>query len=366
VDGEGAGGSTIHDVARAAKVSSSTVSRVLNGRASKVSISQATVDRVREAAAALHYRPNASARSLRTAKTQAIGVIAQDLMAPFSPEFLRVITAACHERGYHVLVGHAAFNTSEGLALSGILSSDRVDGILLLGDVLSSAVSQQEMAEFVRQHRHVVTVGCSPRQAGEVSISVDNTRGVTMALEYLYEMGHRAIGYVGSHRPPRSWEEEQRWNAYCHFVETHRLPAGEAYAANIPFDLEVAPSMLDELLRAPIRPSAIFVSNDLAALVILKAALTLGLHVPGDLSLVGFDDLPIAALSTPGLTTVKQPIEEMGRYAVSILLDKVTGTTTVTAPADSSPGVPSLIFPPTLVCRQSVRPCHLYVTDVAT
>ena len=226
MDGEGVGGTTIHDVARAAKVSSSTVSRVLNGTTSTVSISAATVDRVRAAAAALHYRPNASARSLRTAKTQTIGVIAQDLMAPFSPEFLRVISAACRERGYHVLVGNAELNTNEGWALSDILSSDRVDGILLLGDVLSSAVSQQEMAKFVREHRHVVTVGCSPRHGGEVSISVDNVRGVTLALEYLYQMGHRSIAYVGSHRPPHSWEEGQRWHAYCRFVETHELPAG--------------------------------------------------------------------------------------------------------------------------------------------
>jgi DNA-binding LacI/PurR family transcriptional regulator len=356
-------GASIQDVARVARVSPSTVSRVLNHRASGVAISPATAERVRAAAEALRYRPNASARSLRTAKTQTIGVIVRDLLAPFTAEFLGVIYAICRERGYHVLVGNAGHNVDEGWALGDILSPDRVDGILLLGDVLRATASQKQMAAFVQEHRHVVTVGCRPSLAGEISISVDNARGVALALEYLFEAGHRSIAYFGATRLPHAggeeqlrWEDEQRWDAYCRFVEAHGLPYGAAYAALVPSDLTIARNALQHVLSAPVRPTAAFVSNDMSALVLLKVAVTYGLRVPDDLSIIGFDDIPFAMLSTPGLTTVRQPIADMARYAASALLDRITGVEPAISPANAVSGTTTAVFPPTLVCRESVRP----------
>jgi DNA-binding LacI/PurR family transcriptional regulator len=356
---------SIQDVARAARVSPSTVSRVLNQRASGVAISPATVERVRAAAEALRYRPNASARSLRTTKTQTVGVIVRDLLAPFTAEFLGVIYATCRERGYHVLVGNAGHNVDEGWALGDILSPDRVDGIVLLGDVLRATASQKQMAVFVQEHRHVVTVGCRPSLAGEVSICVDNAHGVTLALDYLFGAGHRSIAYFGAMHSPYGggdeqlrWEDEQRWDAYCRFMEAHGLSYGRQYASLVPKDLAIARAALLHVLGAPVRPTAAFVSNDMSALVMLKVATTCGLRVPDDLSLVGFDDIPFAALSTPGLTTVSQPIADMGRYAASVLLDRITGVGPQEDAVAEAPEASTVVFPPTLVCRESVCPYH--------
>jgi len=353
-------GATIQDVARRAQVSTATVSRALNRSASAITISPTTVKRVQEAAVALRYHPNAAARSLRTTKTHTVGIIVSDLMHPFSAEFLQAIYAVCRARGYHVLVGNAEYHAGEGWtmgALGSILSPDRVDGILLLGDVLPATLNQEEIVTFVREHRYVVTVACRPRLAGEIAISVDNVRGVTLALEYLFALGHRSIAYLGAIQSPLSWEEQQRWEAYCSFMEAHGL-AREPRSAAIIYDHDLAATReaLRRMLDAPTPPTAAFVTNDTSALLLLKAALTCGVRVPEDLSLVGFDGLQSAELSTPGLTTVRQPIEAMGQYAANVLLDEIAAVEPSTVLPEGVSGTNPLIFPPTLVRRDSACP----------
>lgn len=352
--GAGAG---IQDVAREARVSPSTVSRVLNQAASGVTISPATVARVRAAAAKLHYRPNASARSLRTAKTQTVGVIVRDLTAPYSPEFLHVIYTVCRERGYHVLVGNTQRNTEEGWALGDILSPDRVDGILLQGDVLPPSISEEAMRVFVRDHRHVVGVGCPPTLAGEVSIMVDNALGVTLALDHLYDQGHRCIAYLGATEAPQSWEDALRWQTFSAFMAAHDLPVGPDYGAVIRgSNLPAAHTALRHFLSAPERPTAVFASNDLSALLLLRAALLGGLLVPDDLSIIGFDDISYAALSTPGLTTIRQPIEDIARYAAGVLLDRIAGVEPSSTLQEGDGAPQTVLFTPTLIRRESVHP----------
>lgn len=356
-------GGGILDVAQRAGVSPSTVSRVLNGRMGSVTISPATVERVRAAALELRYRPNPAARSLRTTTMQTIGVIARDLAQPFSAEFLQAIYAVCRTRGYHVLVGNAEYHAGEGWtmgALGDILGPERVDGLLLLGDVLPLTLNHDGMAAFVQEHRHVVTVGCRPILAGEIAISVDNTRGVTLALDYLFTLGHRSIAYIGPDQWPMPWEDEQRWDAHARFMEAHGLPYGPAYSADVRgHDLAVARKALQRVLAAPARPTAAFVSNDMSALLLLKAALTYGLRVPDDLSLVGFDGIQSAELSTPGLTTVRQPIEAIGRYAADALLDKIAAIEPPPLPPEEASGINPVVFPPTLVRRESACPPSL-------
>jgi len=240
-------------------------------------------------------------------------------------------------------VGNAEYHAGEGWtmgALGDILGPERVDGLLLLGDVLPLTLNHEGMAAFVQEHRHVVTVGCRPILAGEIAISVDNTRGVTLALDYLFALGHRSIAYIGPDQWPMSWEDEQRWEAHARFMEAHGLPYGPAYSADVRgHDLAVARKALQRVLAAPARPTAAFVSNDMSALLLLKAALTYGLRVPDDLSLVGFDGIQSAELSTPGLTTVRQPIEAIGRYAADALLDKIAAIAPPPLPLEGASGI---------------------------
>ncbi|MGH2387003.1 MAG: LacI family DNA-binding transcriptional regulator [Chloroflexota bacterium] len=355
------GGAGIRDVARAAGVSISTVSRALNFKVGGGAISQGTVDRVRVVARQLNYRPNTWARSLRTAQTKAIGAIAFDLSHPFAAELLQVVCTACEARGYHVLVGTAEYDSSEAWVLSELLSPDRVDGVILIGDTLLHASGREDeiseaMARLLAVHPHVVTVASRPSLAGESSITVDNAAGVTLGLEHLASLGHARIAHVMDGYHADSWEDNQRTRTYRRFIESHRLSYDPALEVRVGSrDLEAARQALGPLLSLPNPPTALFVNNDLAAITMLKAALLSGVRVPEDLSLVGFDDIAYAALCTPGLTTVHQPIDAMGTYAANLLLDTIGGTQS-DEPLDGRGR--TVVFPPTLTLRQSCAPAH--------
>ena len=381
---ETARGIDIRDVARLANVAPSTVSRVLNNKVGGVRISDGTVERVRRAAQTLHYRPNAAARSLRTTQAHTIGVIARDVLHPFTAELLRVVYSTCQARGYHLLIGDVERNRTNGGVLSDILSADRVDGVLLLGDCLWGT-GREDMERLVQTHAHVVTVGARPSLSGELSILVDDTRAVTLALEHLVSLGHRSIGYI--RRNPTSssspqWEDHQRQTAYRDFLSAADLPytptaelvliwedhqRQTAYrtflnGADLPYtpaaELVVSDQIaaiqeaLRSLLALPRRPTALFVNDDMTAIITIKAALMSGRRVPDDLSIVGIDDIPFAALCTPGLTTVRQPMDAMGSYAATCLLDRIGGAETADPPATTRVDN-TVFFSPTLVRRES-------------
>lgn len=348
---ETASGTGIRDVARLAGVAPSTVSRVLNNRVDGVRISTATIERVRQAAQTLRYQPNAAARSLRTTRAHTIGVIARDLLHPFTAALLRVVYGTCQARGYHLLLGHAEHDRTEGRVLGDILSADRVDGVLLIGDCLWATGQEEDMVRLIQTHTHVVTVGARPSLAGELSILVDDVRAVTLALEHLVALGHRNIGYI--RRSPATtagpqWEDYQRQNTYRSFLNSAGLPHTPADELLVSNKTEEVREALAGFLARPQRPTALFVNDDMTAIITIKAALTHGVRIPDDLSIIGIDDIPLAALCTPGLTTVRQPIDAMGQFAASYVLDRIAGIETADKPDDNT-----VFFAPTLVCRES-------------
>ena len=351
---ETARGIDIRDVARLAGVAPSTVSRVLNNKVGGVRISDGTVERVRRAAQTLHYRPNAAARSLRTTQAHTIGVIARDVLHPFTAELLRVVYSTCQARGYHLLIGHVERNRTESHVLSDILSADRVDGILVIGDFLGGT-GREDMERLVQTHAHVVTVGARPSLVGELSILVDDTRAVTLALEHLVSLGHRSIGYLRRNPTPDSsmhWEDSQRQTAYRDFLSATDSPYTPALELVVPGQIAAIQEALRSLLALPHRPTALFVNDDMTAIITIKAALMSGRRVPDDLSIVGIDDIPFAALCTPGLTTVRQPMDAMGSYAATCLLDRIGGAETADPPATTRVDN-TVFFSPTLVRRES-------------
>ncbi|MDQ2831953.1 MAG: substrate-binding domain-containing protein, partial [Chloroflexota bacterium] len=201
----------------------------------------------------------------------------------------------------------------------------------------------------------VVTVGARPSLAGELSILVDDTRAVTLALEHLVSLGHHSIGYI--RRNPTSasspqWEDYQRQTAYRTFLNGADLPYTPAAELVVSDQIAEIQEALRSLLAPPRRPTALFVNDDMTALITIKAALLSGLRVPDDLSIVGIDDIPFAALCTPGLTTVHQPIDAMGRYAATYLLDRISGADTADPPASTKHNH-TVFFSPTLVPRES-------------
>jgi LacI family transcriptional regulator len=292
-------------------------------------------------------------------------VIVQNLLHPFFADFLRVIYGVCQTRGYHVLVGHAEQGEHEGVMLGDLLSHDRVDGLLLIGDVLQHVGDEAQMQTVLQMHRHVVSVGCRASAVVELSIAVDNAAGVTMALEYLVALGHRSIAYIagpiGSDERD-SWESEQRRAAYRRFMTSRGLPRAPEQEVVVTEDLAAAQDALRRLITSPARPTAAFVVNDWTAIVTLKAALTCGIRVPGDLSLIGFDDIAVSALYTPALTTIHQPLDAMGHYAATALLDSIEGRPPARPHIEAAAeGVPHTVFAPTLVRRESCGPPSTYV-----
>lgn len=351
---ETARGIDIRDVARLAGVAPSTVSRVLNSKVGGVRISDGTVERVRRAAQTLGYRPNAAARSLRTTQAHTIGVIARDVLHPFTAELLRVVYSSCQARGYHLLIGHVERNRTESHVLSDILSADRVDGVLVIGDFLGGT-GREDMERLVQTHAHVVTVGARPSLVGELSILVDDTRAVTLALEHLVALGHRSIGYLRRNPTPDSsmhWEDSQRQTAYHDYLSATDLPYTPALELVVPGQIAAIQDALRSLLILPHRPTALFVNDDMTAIITIKAALMCGLRIPDDLSIMGIDDIPFAALCTPGLTTVRQPMDVMGSYAAICLLDRIGGAEIADPPASTRVDN-TVFFSPTLVRRES-------------
>lgn len=352
-------GADIREVARLAGVSISTVSRVMNGKSSGVKTSPLTVERVRSAARELNYRPNAWARSLRTSQTRTVGAIVFDLTHPFATELLQEIYSTCKARGYHLLMATAEHDSREGWVLSDILSAGNVDGVVLIGDTLLPLPEpddryQKSMARLVRTHKHVVTLGNRPSAAGEWSISVDNTAGVNLAMEHLHRLGHTRIAYVSDGFQPDSWENELRRQAYRNFLTSHELQHDPALEFAIgSMDLQAAKESLRPVLELPVPPTAAFFINCGTAITVLKALLLSGIKVPEQVSLIAFDDIAFSALTTPGLTTVRQPVDEMGSYAAELLLDAMDGQQ---SPGRALPANRTIIFTPTLVHRESCAP----------
>ena len=347
----------IREVARAAGVSMASVSRVLNGETSNGAVRRDIVDRVRRAADELHYRPNPWARSLRTAHHSTIGVIVSDLSHPFAIELLHVICLECRERGRHILVDIIEDEDLGQPALSGLPGTDAVDGVIVVGGKFhhgSDEVFEEAMARLVREYVHVVTVASRPSVAGESSIVVDDVAGVTAAVEHLIGLGHHRIAHIRDDVHLEIWENRQRSQAFHSALGSHGMPNDGALEVVIdPSDLRATQDVLVRLVGSDQPPTAVFVDSDMTAIAVLKAAQLAGIDVPGNLSVIGFDDIEFSALCTPSLTTVRQPIDMMGSLAVAALLDRAQEN----APGDARwSSDKTVVVPPAFVTRDSCGP----------
>ena len=304
---------SIRDVAERAGVSYQTVSRVLNAHPS---LRAETVERVRSAIDALGYRPNRAARALVTSRSRTIGVLlsARALYGPFS-SFLTIVEAA-KDRGYSVTtVPNSSDEPPDILAGLDELIAHGVEGIV--------AIAPQDRArEAVRASGADVPVLTLQGGPDEVhDFGFDQQEGARLAVRHLHALGHRRILHLPG---PSGWAEaEERQRGYEAAMREHGLvpvvgPDGDWTSDSA---REIATRFL------PVQqPTAVFTANDDMAIGLLAAAHDLGLRVPDDLSVVGFDDVPYARHLRPALTTVRQDFHELGRRAIGVLLDEVEGT----------------------------------------
>jgi LacI family transcriptional regulator len=333
---------TIRDVAQHAGVSISTVSRVVN---QSTPVDPITTERVREAIVALNYRPNLLARSFRRRVTHTIGLVVPDNSNPFFAELARVIEDEGFAAGYSVILCNSDLSELKQATYVEALIAKRVDGIV----IVSSGLVPTGSGPDVMQSILAANVPCVAvdRDLGEMPVDqvlVDNEQGGALAADYLLGLGHRRFAYVAG--PSELTPSAGRIAGFRRRLE--RFGNEVAFVRALPGDgrhdggVQAARSLLDHGLDV----TAAFVFNDLTAVGMIGALHRNGCHVPADLSVVGFDDIPQAGTGIPALTTVAQPVCEMGKASVRLLLDRI-----------ARPDAPyqRLVLPTELIERESCR-----------
>ncbi len=305
---------TIRDVAARAGVSVATVSKVLNNR---YGVAAATVARVRKVIAELGFESSLVARSLRNHRTNVIGVLVWAI-EPFSAELLKGAERAMRDNDYELVVYSAGGVGPRDLGWENRYLS-RLSGTLIDGAVLVTPTVSAPRSD-------VPVVAVDPHTAGEdgPTVGADNFRGARMATEHLLSLGHRRIGFLG--RPPRDLKSSQeREDGYRSALAAAGVAFDPGLVRAAGYQEDVSRQAVHELLSQPDRPTAIFAANDLSALVAMDEATTLGIRVPDDLSVIGFDHVPESMMADPPLTTIEQPIQLLGRRAVEMLVEILAG-----------------------------------------
>lgn len=310
---------TSADVARLAGVSRTTVSFVLNANPG-VQISPATRRRVLEAAESLGYTPSASARSLAGGSTRTLGLVVrqppeQVAADALLADLLRGVSAAARDAGYRVLVEPIAPGDASYAAL---VRGRHVDGLILSGPLV------EDRAVLADQVDLPVVLHGSLSGTQVPSVDVDNRAAARSVVEHLIGLGHRAIACVAN-SDASCVAAEERLAGYREALEAAGIPRDERLVTAAAFDANTGHAALTRLLRRGVPFSAVFAGNDVVALGVIAAARASGLRVPGDLSVVGFDDIPLAAHFDPPLTTVRVPAYELGFTAGRALVDRIAG-----------------------------------------
>jgi LacI family repressor for deo operon, udp, cdd, tsx, nupC, and nupG len=333
---------TIADVAKAAGVSTGTVSRVLNQRHGDIKISEETRKLVLEAANRLGYSPNPFASALRTQRTGMIGTIVRDIGDPFLSMMLREIHRVARSMGIDVLFGHAEYDLDTVGRHVAFMHSHLFDGLLLLGDMPGE---QDVLRELVESNTPFVAVACG-EESPYPSVNVDEAAGVKLAFDYLYSLGHRRIAFIGN---LEHGGIKERLIHFQRLLSEHDMFSSDDYVRRCGNSRAAASDCAQDLLSLPNPPTAIFCATDLAALGAMNGALRLGLRVPGDVSIIGFDDIEETPNSFPALTTIRQPIGDMANQAVRLLMRLVKRET-------SEEEENRVVIQPRLIVRQSCAP----------
>jgi DNA-binding LacI/PurR family transcriptional regulator len=338
------------DIAIATGVSRSTVSRILNNAPLSVPIAKDTRERVLAAARDLEFRPNPLARALRGAPTMLLGAIVRDITDPFFAGAVEAVSSAARARGYNIVLGLAHARATEAFELATVLEARQCDGIILLGDM---GDQPRLLADLRDSHVPVVAMWQGTSLDLIPGVQVDNRAGIRIAIDHLRGLGHRRIAFIGGRL---LGDIRERQAAYTDAVSSilGEIPPG--YLQRVPNTPEGGEAALDALLRLSPRPSAVVASTDVLAIGVLRGALLRGVKVPDELSVVGFDDIPMAKSTVPGLTTIRMPTAAMAAEAVQLTIDSSDGKGLEpgsAAPVRSLDRRTGRVFPPGLVVRQS-------------
>ena len=303
---------TIKDVARRVGVSHTTVSRALRGHSL---ISAETSQRIRQAAAELGYRPSAAARSLKTNRSQVLGVIVSSLDDPFFSEILQGIEDSAQEGGYSLFIATSGRDPQREQKIVQTMMEHRADGVI----ICSTSFSAGQGHQLLDYGFPIVVVNNQSLEGFRYSIYHDDVDGSRQMTRHLIGLGHRRIAYLGNALSGRTTLD--RLSGFRLEMESAGLPVPEEYVHQVAGgNPEHGLGGTGYFLGLPVRPSAIVCYNDQLATGVLKGLHDAGLEVPGDMSVTGFDNITISAYTRPPLTTFDQPKRFIGMEAARLLL----------------------------------------------
>jgi LacI family transcriptional regulator len=338
---------TIREVAESARVSYATVSHVINNTRL---VSQETRERVLEAMAALNYRPNALARSLRQGKSNTIGLVLPDSANPFFAEISRSIEDESFKKGYSVFLCNTELDTQRELLYVDVLSKNQVGGIIFV-----ATGDQADSLDFLlRQNMPVVMIDRDVPNVEVDAVLTDNQLGGFLATHHLIELGHKHIACIAG--PSSITPSAERIVGYLRALEEAGLSYDENLVLRGDYHAQSGMEITHSILMMNPRPTAIFAMNDLMALGALRAAAEAGYSVPRDLAVVGYDNLELARFTNPPLTTISQPKKEIGAQAVNLLVDRIS---------QKSRPHSRLVLAPELIIRRSTKEVNHFMASAA-
>lgn len=331
---------TIFEVAKRAGVSTATVSRVLSNPSM---VAPDTRRKVMAAVERLRYAPNAAAKNLRMLRSRKLLVTVPDISRPVFSLILQGIEESANREGYSVVLGDTHYDQGREERYAAMLLEKQADGLIFLGRKLSKGVEMAVRATSNGRAPVVNVIGFHP-QFGIPSIQIDNVAAGADAMEHLYRLGHRKIGLVTG--PPLSFVSAERLRGATSRAKREKA-GGDMIVTNGDFSVDSGVVAGERLLGRSDPPTAIFCFNDEMAMGVLHTARRRKVRVPDDVSIIGVDDIRYGRFVDPPLTTVAQPMREMGEYAVRVLLGILHGD-------ESSPECVRL--PHMLVVRSSTAP----------
>jgi LacI family transcriptional regulator len=307
---------TIKDVASQAGLSAATVSRYLN---KSLELPDDTAQRIESAVAELGYRPNAMARRLSRGRSEMLGFATTDIAYPVFAAIASAAEAEAEARGYGLAVYFTRNKLEKELGLINKIEDQHVDGLILR----TNHVDDGRLRKAISKVGRVVLIDEDIEGVDAPRIFADSVRGTSLATAHLLEQGHTQIAFIGGQRELLSSQE--RFDGFRKTMAERGYSPADTYIKFGSYHEPYGMQAFEELWRLPSPPTGIVVAADLLALGVMKAANQRGVSIPDQLSIVGFDDLDMASLLAPPLTTVRQSPEEFGRRAVAALVNLIEG-----------------------------------------
>ena len=330
---------TIADIAKEAGVSMMTVSRAIN---QKEGISEETRQRILSIADQIGYRPSGVARALATNRSCAIGLVIPDVTNPFFAQIARGAEDIAHAAGYGLFLVNTDENAARETNALDLLLEKQVDGVILC----SSRLPQPQLREYVGHFPHVVLINRSlelPAEKDIATFNVDDHSGAKIAIAHFVDQGHTHIGLIAG--PEGSNSAQQRLEGYIQGLQCAGIPYDAAAVERCSPDTEGGHQAIRSLLNRKSDITAVLAFNDLVAVGVVQACNALGVRVPEDIAVIGMDDIPLAALVRPRLSTLRIEKRALGRQAMSTLLALIGGE-------EQPPDIHQLIQP-TLILRDT-------------